>query len=251
MVNSHAVHMSRSHSSETEEQSLPLATQNPQGRSSNAQVPHRDSLTRRVSVFSGPNSTRVQLNAIAQLGEDRRRASIAIRRQSILQSQQDSADDNVPLQPRGHRESIGAYRRQSVAAARRQGVQDRRGSTASRKQSILDDRRGSIAERRGSVADRRSSLAPVQRSHRRSSVIDIVTQSTTQAVRRASLAMCAADLPALIADVDRVDVLRSRRWVPVAACFKKQNSQPRLLASSNVVPLQTRSFRVQVFAEGP
>lgn len=195
MVNSHAVHMSRSHTSETEEQSLPLASHHPQGRSLNAQPSHRDSLARRASVFTGPDATKVQLNAIAQLGEDRRRASIAIRRQSIIQSQQESSSESVPMQPRSHRDSIKAFRRQSVAMDRRQNMQDRRASVSSRKQSIVDERRDSIAERRGSVADRRASFAPVQRSHRRSSVIDVVTQTTTQAVRRASLAMCAPALP--------------------------------------------------------
>ncbi len=188
MVNSYAVHMSRSHTSETEEQSLPLSSNNGQVRKS-SQFIHRDSLARRTSVFQGTDPTKVQLNAIAQLGEDRRRASIAIRRQSLLQREQEANQDNEPLQHRGHRGSIAAYRRQSVATDRRQSEQPRRDSALDGKQSIMGDGRGSIAEGRGSFAERRASVAPVLRSHRRSSVLDVVTQTTTQAMKRASIAM--------------------------------------------------------------
>jgi len=195
MVSSHHLQMSRNNTSETEEQSLPLASHQATGRKA-SQVPLRESLIRRTSILGGAQGDQLQLNAIAALGEDRRRASIAIRRQSILQSQQETSQDYVPPYPRGPRESIGAIRpslpgrRQSTATDRHQGVQERRFSNAERKQSILDDLRGRTAERRGSMADRRrSSVAPVQRSHRRSSVIDVVAQSTSQAVRRASLAM--------------------------------------------------------------
>ena len=187
-VKSHAVPMSRTHTSETEEQSLPLASSNAEIRKS-SHVVHRDSLARRTSVFQGTDPTRVQLNAIAQLGEDRRRASIAIRRQSLLHREQEAGQANEPLQHRGQRGSIAAYRRQSVATDRRQSVQTRRDSALDGKQSIVGDGRVSIAEGRGSIAERRTSVAPVQRSHRRSSVIDVVTQTTTQAVRRASIAM--------------------------------------------------------------
>lgn len=180
--------MSRSHTSETEEQSLPLSSNDGQIRKS-SQFVHRGSLARRTSVFQGTDPTKVQLNAIAQLGEDRRRASIAIRRQSLLQREQAAGQDNETLQYRGHRGSIAAYRRQSVAADRRQSVQSRRDSALDEKQSIMGDGRASNAEGRGSIAERRASVAPVQRSHRRSSVIDVVTQTTTQAVKRASIAM--------------------------------------------------------------
>lgn len=157
----------------------------------------------------------VYLNAIAELGEDPRRASLAIRRQSLLQSQQASSE---PGQPDVRRGSIARYQRQSsvqdgpgqrIAALRKQSIlgertgpnrtwsaaerrpQDGRGSVAGdRRWSTADARRGSMADRRGSMTERRGSVAPLPGS-RRASVLEVVQDRAASAVRRASLAMCA------------------------------------------------------------
>ena len=191
MVGSYALQMSSRDTTEAEEHNIPLTSWKERKTS---QIPLRQSLIGVANSWSRSTTDDIFVNAIAQLGEDRRRASIAIRRQSVLLSQQD-APSEYPLQPpRSHRESIRAYRpsagggRQSVSEWRQEEFSEQGGSNE-RKQSIVGERRASTTARRTSVADRRrSSVAPV-RTHRRSSVLDVVTASTAQAVRRASLAM--------------------------------------------------------------
>ena len=92
MVGSHAVHMSRRGTSEVDEQSVPLAG----ALAENSTKPdvfnskRKEKRNRRGSLvdaaFARAVPEEVQLRAIAQVTEDPRRASIAIRRQSVIQS---------------------------------------------------------------------------------------------------------------------------------------------------------------------
>jgi hypothetical protein len=197
MVGSHALQMSRHASSDKDEQQVPLASGKARKTS---QIPLRQSLIEVANSWSRSTADNVSINAIAQLGEDRRRASISIRRHSLLPSDQEPPDPSV-YYPGAQRGSIRAYR--PSTATRRQTVDDRRQSlqqqpqadfdsrAAKRNQSILPDRRISVGERssrRSTVADRRQSTVLI-RTHRRSSMIEAVTQSTVHAVKRASLAM--------------------------------------------------------------
>lgn len=193
MVGSHALQMSSRNTTENEEQTVPLAIRSDRKTS---QIPLRQSLIGVANSWSRTTSDNVCVNAIAQLGEDRRRASIAIRRQSIIQTQQDAAASHIPLQQhKDHRASIRAYRpsngRQSVKIWEMDpsDSNSRTHSVAYDGESSSGERRASTAARRASIAERRRSSIVPARTHRRSSVIEAVTTSTAQAVRRASLAM--------------------------------------------------------------
>lgn len=159
----------------------------------------------------------VYLNAIAELREDPRRASLAIRRQSLVESQQASTSSPEPAYPDTHRPSVIRYPRLSTAeidqqerqAAKKQSIlEEHRGSTlhrtssaaegladgrgsmaADRRWSAAEARRSSMAQHRASMADRRGSMA-LQPASRRASVLDSVQETAVNAVRRASLAMC-------------------------------------------------------------
>ena len=179
----------------------------------------RSSLLGLDSTWTRAPADDVYLNAIAELREDPRRASLAIRRQSLLQSQQASPSTPEPAFPDSLRTSISTYPRVSSVedgqrqrlAARKQSilVEPRgstlhrtwsategraggRGSTApDRRWSGADERWGSMAQHRGSMADRRGSVAalPQRWGSRRASVLDTVQETAVNAVRRASLAM--------------------------------------------------------------
>ena len=187
MVGSHALQMSRRGTAESdaEDKSAPLAAKADSLPPKPADPQRRSSLVGVSSPWTHSKTDDAHLNAILQLREDPRRASMAIRRQSVLQTQQMAMDGDSEPEPRAQqRSSVSAYRRQSMAGGRQSMV-------AERKVSIAESRRDSLMERRSStaVSERRASQAPVVRQARRSSVMDRVQDSSLQAVRRASLAM--------------------------------------------------------------
>lgn len=108
--------MSRRGTSEADEQSIPLASSSGVDDTKSAileDIRHTGK-SRRVSLvapaFARAIPDNVQLKAIAQVTEDRRRASVAIRRQSLIQSLHDDAgitSNSKPYNP-GPRGSISA-----------------------------------------------------------------------------------------------------------------------------------------------
>ena len=99
MLGSHALHISRRETSEVDEQSVPLASSRGDHSAQPAALKEkrREHRARRSSLvdpaFARALPESVQLRAIAQVTEDPRRASIAIRRQSLIQSLQDDSVD--------------------------------------------------------------------------------------------------------------------------------------------------------------
>ena len=97
MLGSHALHMSRRATSEADEQSVPLASSSGDHGTKPATMEgtRQKGKSRRFSLiapaFARAIPDDVQLKAIAQVTEDRRRASVAIRRQSLIQSLHDDA----------------------------------------------------------------------------------------------------------------------------------------------------------------
>ena len=187
MIGSHALQMSRrgTAESEAEDQSVLLAAGTHILSPTPVAPRRRSSLVGVSSPWTHSKTDDAHLNAILQLREDPRRASMAIRRQSILQIQQMEMESTSEPAPHvHHRASVSGYRRQSMAA-RKQSI------VAERKVGIAEERRESLMGRRGSTAfpQHRLSQAPLARHARRSSFLDIVQDGSLQAVRRASLAM--------------------------------------------------------------
>ena len=95
MLGSHALHISRRGTSEADGQSIPLASSSGVDDTKSAILEGRrqDGTSRRFSLvapaFARALPDDVQLKAIAQVTEDRRRASVAIRRQLLIQSLHD------------------------------------------------------------------------------------------------------------------------------------------------------------------
>ena len=97
MLRSHALHISRRATSEADEQSIPLASSSGVDdiKPATLEATRQKGKSRRFSLiapaFARAIPDDVQLKAIAQVTEDRRRASVAIRRQSLIQSLHDDA----------------------------------------------------------------------------------------------------------------------------------------------------------------
>ena len=97
MLGSHALHISRRATSEADEQSVPLASSSGVDdiKPATLEATRQKGKSRRFSLiapaFARAIPDDVQLKAIAQVTEDRRRASVAIRRQSLIQSLHDDA----------------------------------------------------------------------------------------------------------------------------------------------------------------
>ena len=95
MLGSHALHISRRATSEADEQSVPLASSSGDHGTKPATLEgtRQKGKSRRFSLiapaFARAIPDDVQLKAIAQVTEDRRRASVAIRRQSLIESLHD------------------------------------------------------------------------------------------------------------------------------------------------------------------
>ena len=160
MLGSHALHISRRGTSEVDEQSVPLASSRGDDSTQPAAIKEkrRARQARRSSLvdpaFARALPESVQLGAIAQVTEDPRRASIAIRRQSLIQSLQDASLDGqteeygrpparrsitaLPL-PGGSADRIGAYQgpRYSIAEQGRSQCCDCRASRLL-KETILE-----------------------------------------------------------------------------------------------------------------
>ena len=105
MLGSHALHISRRGTSEVDEQSVPLAS-SVAGSSTKPTAlfgNKKEKQSRRGSLvdtaFARAVPEAVQLRAIAEVTENSRRASIAIRRQSLIQSLQSDAVDDQPGDP--------------------------------------------------------------------------------------------------------------------------------------------------------
>ena len=105
MLGSHALHISRRGTSEVDEQSAPLAS-SLAGNSTKPAVfsgNKKEKQARRGSLvdtaFARAVPEEVQLRAIAEVTENPRRASIAIRRQSLIQSLQTEEAVDQPREP--------------------------------------------------------------------------------------------------------------------------------------------------------
>ena len=105
MLGSHALHISRRGTSEVDEQSVPLAGSSTGSSTKPAAFfgSKTEKQARRGSLvdtaFARAVPEEVQLRAIAEVTENPRRASIAIRRQSLIQSLQHEAIDDSPREP--------------------------------------------------------------------------------------------------------------------------------------------------------
>ena len=116
MLGSHALHISRRATSEADKQRIPLASNSgfEETKFANLGAIREKGKSRRFSLIA-PAFARgipddVQLKAIAQVTEDRRRASVAIRRQSLIESLHDDAGNSSSPTPysSGPRGSISA-----------------------------------------------------------------------------------------------------------------------------------------------